>query len=305
MNASTHMTDFNMHADQEIDESVLAHQRSVVTLQDLENALESAARSGHPSPVDWVHRAVDFRILAHVLGSLDHPIKAFGELLPDDWAEIAPEISNRIPGNPINNHMRLVSKFKRAIGSFRPDLDPWSALQVLADAEMPKSSGFLGRVKCRAIQEGLTPIQISSEWINQQLGGVGQQNEAEIRGIYFSFVRLSKKPLVQASGFLRSDLTLPTTMRQQRRSVELPDWLQAIYVISDRQAQNALDRLWRTVMYHGLTAYNPNGLRALTYTQSLSHDAAQCLEPIKLSTWLIYMQRARKALLSTSENPAH
>jgi hypothetical protein len=296
------MTGFNLNADQEIDEPVLDHQRSVVTLQDLENALEGAARSGHPSPVDWVHRAVDFRILAHVLGSLDHPVQAFGKLLPDDWAEIAPEISNRIPGNPINNHMRLVSKFKRVIGLFRPDLDPWSALQVFADAEMPKSSGFLGRVKCRAMQEGLMPIQITSEWINQQLVGVGQQNEAEIRGIYFSFVRLSKKPLVQSSGFLRSDLTLPTTMRQQWRSVELPDWLQAIYVINDRQAQNAFDRLWRTVVYHELTAYTPRDLRALTYTKSLSHDAAQCLEPIKQSTWRIYMQRARKALLSVSED---
>jgi hypothetical protein len=223
MNASTHLTDFNLHTDQEADQSALVHQKSVVTLQDLQNALEDAAKSGNPSPADWVHRAVDFRILAHVLGSLNHPVQAFGKLLPDDWAEIEPEISNRIPGNPTNNHKRLVSKFKRAIGLFRPDLDPWSALQVLADAEMPKSSVRLGRVKCRAMQEGLMPIQITSEWINQQLGGVEQQNEAEIRGIYFFLVRLSKKSLVQAAGFLRSDLTLPATMRQQRRSAKLPD----------------------------------------------------------------------------------
>jgi hypothetical protein len=74
--------------------------------------------------------------------------------------------------------------------------------------------------------------------------------------------------------------------------------------MNDRQAQNALDRLWRTVVYHDLTSYTPRGLRALTYTESLSHEAARCLEPIKLSTWRIHMQRARKALLSVSEDPA-
>lgn len=303
MNALTHVTDFTPHNDQKTDSPALHIQRSVITFHDLKAALEDAVQRGQPSPVDWVHRAVDFRILAHVLGNLDHRVEAFGALLPDEWEEIAPEICKRIPGNPRNNHMRLVFTFKRAIGLFRPDLDPWSALQVLADTEMSKSSGSLGRVRCRAKQDGLKPIQITSAWIKQQLVGVEPQNEAEVRGIFLFLVRLSKKPQVQASGFLRSDLTLPTTMRQQWCSVDLPDWLQAIYTSSDRQTQNALDRLWRTVLYHDQSAHTPADFLALINADKLSHDAAQSLEPIKLSTWRIYIQRARKALLPVSEGP--
>ncbi|WP_448327703.1 hypothetical protein [Sulfitobacter sp. M13] len=215
MNALTHVTDFTPHNDQKTDSPALHIQRSVVTFHDLNAALEDAVQRGQPSPVDWVHRAVDFKILAHILKNLDHPLEAFGTLLPEDWAAVTPEIRHRIPGNARNNHMRLVSKYRQAIGSFRPDLDPWSALQVLAKAEMTKSSGRLGRVRRRAIPDGLMPIQITSAWINQQLVGVESQKEAEVRGIFLFLVRLSKKPKVEVSGLLRSDLALPIKMQQR------------------------------------------------------------------------------------------
>ena len=49
--------------------------RMVITLQDLEDALENAAKDGKPSLADWPHRTVHFRMLSRILGGLDHPAK--------------------------------------------------------------------------------------------------------------------------------------------------------------------------------------------------------------------------------------
>ncbi|SEQ31397.1 hypothetical protein [Thalassovita taeanensis] len=189
--------------------SLCGHHKTIETFRDVENALSATARASTPSIADWAHRAIDFRILERLLGDLDHPVEAFKTLLPDDWSDISEEIRDRIPSNARNNHMRLVAKFKRAIGFYRPDLDPWSALQVLADIEMAKTSPSLGRVKALAKEGDLRPVEMNNIWIEQQLTDLAQQNEAEIRGIFLFLVRLSKKPAVQTSGLLQGDLRLP------------------------------------------------------------------------------------------------
>lgn len=276
--------------------AISGHPKTVETYHDVENALSAAAGTGTPCIADWQHRAIDFRILERLLGDLDHPVKTFSTVLPDDWSDVSGEIRDRIPGNARNNHMRLVATFKRAIGFYRPDLDPWSALQVFADVEMARTSPSLGRVKARAKEGDLSPIEINNTWIEQQLTDLAQQNETEIRGIFHFLVRLSKKPSVLASGLLQGDLRLPPTNRQKRRSTELPGWLQTIYDKVDRPTQNALDRIWLTIERLNLTAKNPRDILALMDTGKLTHDTANQVESIKKNTWKIYAQKARKAL---------
>lgn len=276
--------------------AILGHPKPVETFHDIENALSAAARTGTRCIADWPHRTIDFRILERLLGDLDHPIKTFSTVLPDDWSEVPDEIRGRIPGNARNNHMRLVATFKRAIGFHRPDLDPWSALQVLADVEMAKTSPSLGRVKALAKEGDLRPVELNNKWIEQQLTDLTQQNEAEIRGIFLFLVRLSKKPAVRASGLLQSDLELPPTNRQKRRSTELPGWLQTIYGKVDRPTQNALDRIWLTIERLNLTAKCPRDILSLINEGKLSHSTANQVEPITINTWNGYAQRARRVL---------
>jgi len=275
---------------------ISGHLKTVETFHDIENALCAAARTGTPCIVDWQHRAIDFRILERLVGDLDHPVKTFSTVLPDDWSEVPDEIRGRIPGNARNNHMRLVATFKRAIGFHRPDLDSWSALQVLADVEMAKTSPSLGRVKALAKEGDLRPVELNNKWIEQQLTDLTQQNEAEIRGIFLFLVRLSKKPAVRASGLLQGGLKLPPTNRQKRRSIELPGWLQTIYGKVDRPTQNALDRIWLTVERLNLTAKCPRDILSLINEGKLSHSTANQVEPITISTWNGYAQKARRVL---------
>lgn len=276
--------------------AISGHIKTVETFHDIENALCAEARTGTPSISDWPHRTIDFRILERLLGDLDHPVKTFSTVLPDDWSEVPDEIRGRIPGNARNNHMRLVATFKRAIGFHRPDLDPWSALQVLADVEMAKTSPSLGRVKALAKEGDLRPVELNNKWIEQQLTDLTQQNEAEIRGIFLFLVRLSKKPAVRASGLLQGDLKLPPTNRQKRRSTELPGWLQTIYGKVDRPTQNALDRIWLTIERLNLTAKCPRDILSLINEGKLSHSTANQVEPITINTWNGYAQRARRVL---------
>jgi len=276
--------------------AISGHHKTVETFHDIENALCAAARTGKPCIADWQHRAIDFRILERLLGDLDHPVRTFSMVLPDDWSDVSGEIRDRIPGNARNNHMRLIARFKRAIGFYRPDLDPWSALQVFADVEMAKTSPSLGRVKGLAMMDDLKPIEINNAWIEQQLTNLTPEKETEIRGVFHFLVRLSKKPSVLASGLLQGDLWLPPTNRQKRRSTELPGWLQTIYDKVDRPTQNALDRIWLTIERLNLTAKNPRDILALMDAEKLTYDTANQVEPIKKNTWKIYAQKARKAL---------
>jgi len=270
--------------------------KTAETFHDIENALSAAAGTGTPCIADWQHRAIDFRILERLLGDLDHPVKTFSTVLPDDWSEVPDEIKDRIPGNARNNHMRLIATFKRAIGFYPPDLDPWSALQVLADVEMAKTSPSLGRVKALAKEGDLRPVEMNNKWIEQQLTDLAQQNEAEIRGIFLFLVRLSKMPSVRASGLLQDDLRLPPTNRQKRRSVELPEWLQTIYDKVDRPTKNALDRIWLNIERLNLTAKCPQDILSLIDKEKLTHTKANQVETIKINTWNIYMQRVRRVL---------
>ena len=305
---TTYRTFFDMkHATQAVEQkqspelaknasAISGHLKTVETFHDVENALSAAARTGTPCIADWPHRAIDFRILERLLGDLDHPVKTFSTVLPDDWSEVPGEIRDRIPGNARNNHMRLVATFKRAIGFYRPDLDPWSALQVFADVEMAKTSPSLGRVKARAKEGDLRPVEINNKWIEQQLTDLAQQNEAKIRGIFHFLVRLSKKPSVRAAGLLQDDLKLPLTNRQKRHSTELPEWLQTIYDEAVRPTQNALDRIWLTIERLNLTAKCPQDILSLIDKGKLSHSTVNQVEPIKINTWNIYVRKARKAL---------
>jgi hypothetical protein len=275
----------------------------VATLMDLGDALETAACSGQPSLADWPHRAMDFRILAQVLEGLEHPVEDFGALLPDDWAQVAPGVRARIPGNPTVNHKRLVSRMKRAIGWFRPDLDPWSALQLLAEVEIPVNADIVGEVRLRAARDGLRPSDIDTAWIAEQLAPVSAENEVKQRSLYQFLVRLSRRPRVQRTGLLRCDLAMPATRRQQLKAVVLPHWLQESHTAGDQRARNALAWIWRTILHHEMQADTPDDLLALIDAGKLSHDAACCVEPVKKSTWRNYVQCARKALLARVDDP--
>lgn len=271
--------------------------RDVATLRDVSDILADAARYGTPSIADWPHREVDFRILERVLAGLDHPIEAFGTLFPTVWNDLSAEIRDRIPGNARNNHMRLSARVPRAIGMLRPDLDPWSALQILADVELPTNAGVVGEVRWRAMRDGLKPVEIDNGWIAAQLACGDPQGAKQHRNIYQFLVRLAKQPRVRQSGLLREDLRMPPTARQVRRAVALPSWLQDIYDASDRPTQNGLNRVWRTIVHHGLGACSVEDILALIDTGKLQHDAAQCLEPIKTGSWRVYIQCVRRALL--------
>lgn len=275
----------------------------VATLQDVSDALEDAAKHGRPSIADWPHRAVDFRILDRVLSGLDHPVQAFGTLFPAEWINVSLETRDRIPGNTRNNYMRLSARVPRAIGTFRPDVDPWSALQLLADVEFPTSPGFVGAVKWRAMRDNLKPVEIDSDWIAAQLAAIDPQGETQHRNILHSLVRLGKQPRVRQSGLLREDLSLPPTVREMQSAVMLPGWLQDIHDASDRPTQNGLNRVWRTILHHGLIAHAAADILALIDAGKLQHDAAQCVEPIKRASWRIYIQRVRKTLLLRTNNP--
>ncbi|MCB1313712.1 MAG: hypothetical protein KDK29_18350 [Sedimentitalea sp.] len=277
-------------------DTVPEERRTVVTLQDVGDVLEDAAGSGMPSIADWPHRAVDFRIMERILEGLDHPVEAFGTLFPTKWRHVPPEIRHRIPGNPVVNHMRLVARFKRVIGLLRPDIDPWSALRLLADVELPTNSFLIGEVQGRAGRDGLNPIDIDSSWIAERLADIRPEHETQHRGRYHYLVRLSQRPRVRHSGLLRMDLSLPETIRQRQRAVVLPNWLQEISDRNGQPARNALDRLWRTIQHHGLEAACPDDIMELIAAGKLHHAAAQCVEPIKSSTWRTYIQRTRKAL---------
>ena len=279
-----------------------AHGR-VTTLAELRDALETIARSGQPSPADWPHRAMDFRILAQVLEGLEHPVEDFGALLPGDWAQVAPEMQARIPGNPTVNHKRLVARMTRAIGWLRPDLDPWSALQLLAEMEMPVNADIVGEVRLRAAQDGLRPIDIDTAWIAGQLVHVPERQEAKQRSLYRFLVRLSRRRRVQRAGLLRADLALPATRRQKEDAVVLPEWLHVIRDVSDRRTRNALDRLWRTILHHEMQADTPDDLLALIDAGALRHAAAERIKPIKPGTWRAYIQIARKVLLAHVDDP--
>lgn len=283
-------------------EALGAHGR-VATLAELCDALETAARSGQPSLADWPHRTTDIQILARILEGLEHPVEDFGVLLPDCWAQIAPRIRARFPGNPTVNHKRLVSRMKRAIGWFRPDIDPWSALQCLAEMEIPVNADIVGEVRLRAARDGLRPSDIDTAWIAGQLATVSAENEVKQRSLYQFLVRLSRRPRVQRAGLLRCDLAMPATRRQQQKAVVLPDWLQGIHDVSDRRTRNGLDLLWRTLLHHGLQADTPDDLLALIETEHLHHAAAQRVGPIKLQTWRGYIQSVRKALLARVDEP--
>lgn len=277
--------------------------RMVITLQDLEDALENAAKDGKPSLADWPHRTVHFRMLSRILGGLDHPVTSFGSLLPDQWGDIPPDIRDRIPGNPRNVHMQLVSMLKRAIGLFRPDIDPWSALRVLADAEVRIDGKMVGSVQRRAERDGLNPIDIDNCWIARQLAAVPAEDETQERQIYHYLVRLSGRQLIQHAGLLRRDLALPATLLQQQCKVILPDWLQEVADASDRPTCNGLERVWRTIRHHNLTAQSPDDIMALIYAGKLQHDTAKCVQPIKSRSWRGYIQRVRQVLLSYVDDP--
>lgn len=284
--------------------AILDPQPFIATLQDLADALEGAAQKGNPSLTDWPHRLIDLRILSHMVKGLHHPVEAFGTLLPDDWEQITPEIRDRIPGNPINNHMRLVSKFKRAIGLFRPDLDPWSALQVLADVDNSKTSPNLGRARTRALRDGMKPIDITNHWIAEQLANVAPEKESSDRAIFQFLVRLSNRPCVQQSGLLRTDLALPATQTQNHRAVTLPDWLQAICDVNDRQTHNGIVRIWRTLQHVGLNASTPDDIMKLIESGKLKHEVAMRFEPIKLGSWKTYISKTRKSLRPLVNDPS-
>lgn len=295
----------NPQTDQGADADTVARpRRSVATLRDVSDALADAARYGIPSIADWPHREVDFRILERVLDGLDHPVEAFGTLFPAVWSNLSPEMRDRIPGNARNNHMRLSAKVPRAIGILRPDLDPWSALQLLADVELPTNAGVVGEVRWRALRDGLEPVEIDSGWIAAQLATIDPQRETQHRNIYQFLVRLAKQPRVRQTGLLREDLRMPPTARQARRAVTLPNWLQDIYDASDRPTQNGLNRLWRTIVHHGLGAYSVEDILALICSGKLEHDAAQCVEPIKPGSWHRYIQCVRRALLCRVDDPS-
>lgn len=200
----------NPQTDQGADADTVARpRRSVATLRDVSDALADAARYGIPSIADWPHREVDFRILERVLDGLDHPVEAFGTLFPAVWSNLSPEMRDRIPGNARNNHMRLTARVPRAIGILRPDLDPWSALQLLADVELPTNAGVVGEVRWRALRDGLEPNEIDSGWIAAQLATIDPQRETQHRNIYQFLVRLAKQPRVRQTGLLREDLRMP------------------------------------------------------------------------------------------------
>ena len=276
---------------------------TIATLAELRDALEATARAGPPSVADWPHRAVDFRILARVLEGLDHPVDAFGVLLPDDWAQVAPETRARLPGNSTVNHKRLVSRMKRAIGWFRPDLDPWSALQLLAEVEIPGNANLVRQMRLRAARDGLRPSDIDTAWIAGQLTTVSAENEVNERSLYQFLVRLSRRPRVRRADLLRCDLAMPATRRQQQKAVVLPDWLQESHAVGGQGTRNALDRIWRTLLHHEMQADTPDDLLALIDAGKLPHDAARCVEPVKKSTWRNYIQCARKALLARVDDP--
>ena len=275
----------------------------VTTLAELPDALESAARSGQPSVADWPHRAMDFRILARVLEGLDHPVAAFGALLPADWTQVAPETRARIPGNPTINHQRLVAKMTRAIGWFRPDLDPWSALQCLAEVEIPGNASIVGTVHLRAARDGLRPIDIDTAWIASQFVTVTDKQEIKLRSFYRVLVRLSRRPRVQRTGLLRADLALPATRRQNENAVVLPDWLQDIHAASGKRTRNALDRIWRTLLHHDMHADTADDILALIDAGKLRHATAQRVAAIEPGTWRGYIQAARTALLARVDDP--
>lgn len=278
--------------------------REVATLRDVNNALEDAAKRGAPSIADWHHRAVDFRILDRVLEGLDHPVEAFETLFPAEWKNVRAQLRGRIPGNARNNHMRLLATMSRVIGFLRPDLDPWPALQLLADVETPTNADIVGAIRKLAMCDGLKPIEIDSDWIAAQLATIDPKSEAQHRNIFHSLVRLAQTPRVRQSGLLRDDLSLPPTMRQTQCAVTLPTWLQDIYDASGRPAQNGIDRIWRTILHHGLIAHAAEDILTLIDTGKLQYEAAQCVEPIKPGTWRIYIQRVRKAIVSCTNNRA-
>jgi hypothetical protein len=303
------------------------------TLADIIDLGNAEALAGKPLVYNWPQTRGALLMFGKASGGLDKfKIEALGDWLPEHFDALDPVTQDLLPNAWCYSRIReLIWKLLAVTGKVE---DPWEQLRIMIrNAGRHDIELLWSGLKTPAVEAGLRPSQIHSDWVwsldaeqgvltDTQLQdrkareakhgapdvGLARSVRQRLRRSVALFDELFEITEIAASGVLPTQPIgpPPTYDRMGRRKISLPEKLADCQARRPDQGLQGLPQVWQAICASGIFELSedpsPDDLLSPdTWDRIMS--LPNCVTGYTASTWHVYLARTRATLRSHCSLP--